>query len=67
MAIIYRCATRVIIWLGDQDETSECALTFAAELGNGLAIFHRFHGNSLLAFSDLGKRLPGTDFILPSE
>ncbi|KAL8743657.1 MAG: hypothetical protein Q9190_004015 [Brigantiaea leucoxantha] len=67
MGIIYRCASRVIVWLGDKDDTSDAAMTFAAALCCNLSLHNGRSRKELLTFSDLGKPVEGTDFILPDE
>ncbi|MCJ1317984.1 hypothetical protein MMC15_003311 [Xylographa vitiligo] len=67
MGTIYRCAARVVVWLGEKDDTSDAALTFASDLCHNLSLYSSVHRKDQLGLSDLGRRIDGTDFILPAE
>ncbi|KAL8706381.1 MAG: hypothetical protein Q9225_007960, partial [Loekoesia sp. 1 TL-2023] len=67
MGIIYNCAMRVIVWLGDKDATSDVAMAFARDLCLNLTLYNNLPRRELLTFSNLGKLIEGTDFILPDE
>ena len=65
MSSIYSIAKRVVIWLGDADSSSHQAMTFVPVLYHNLCLHFESQGTDFLKNTPYGKRLEGTDFILP--
>ena len=67
MNIIYMCAGRVLVWLGEESQTSNLGLQYAAELCGGLLDFHSRNPGASVSGNDIGHRLKGTELLLPEE
>lgn len=66
MGSIYSAAKRVIIWLGDTDNTSHQAMTFIPVLYHNLCLHIESQGIDFIKKTPYGKRLEGTEFIYPA-
>ena len=65
MSSIYSAAKRVIIWLGDTDNTSHQAMTFVPVLYHNLCLHFETQGTDFFKNKSYDKQLEGTDFIFP--
>ena len=65
MSSIYSIAKRVIIWLGDSDDTSHQAMTSVPVLYYNLCLHFESQGIDFLKNTPYGKRLEGTEYIFP--
>ena len=65
MGSIYCAAKRVIIWLGDTDNTSHQAMTFVTVLYYNMCLHCESQGTEFIKNTPYGKRLEGTEFIFP--
>ena len=65
MGSIYRSAKRVIVWLGDQSETSEMAMRFLPGLEAALSTYHGKSSANTIFNAQLGQELKSTHFVLP--
>ncbi|KAL8707627.1 MAG: hypothetical protein Q9220_007365 [cf. Caloplaca sp. 1 TL-2023] len=61
MSNIFRCADRVVVWLGEESDTSDIAIRFAHELSEGLAGF-----NQALSFESFGTAVGPSNYYLPA-
>lgn len=67
MGSIYSAAKRVIIWLGDTDDTSHQAMTFIPVLYYNMCLHFESQGTDLIKSTHYGKQLEGTEFIFPGH
>lgn len=66
MGFIYSAAKRVVIWLGDTDNTSHQAMTFVPVFYHNLCLHFESQGIDFMKNVPYGKRLEGTEFIYPA-
>ena len=62
---IYSAAKRVIIWLGDADNSSSQAMKLIPVLYYNLRLHFESQGTNFYKNTPYGKRLEGTEFIFP--
>ena len=67
MSIIYKSAGRVLVWLGQESQTSNLGLQYAAELCGGLLNFHGSYPGASVNGDDIGRRMKGSEAMLPEE
>ncbi|KAL8724013.1 MAG: hypothetical protein Q9181_007026 [Wetmoreana brouardii] len=65
MGNIYRSAKRVVVWLGEESESSDRAIKFTQELTEAITAFERSYPGALILRSDFGKPLKPTNYSLP--
>ena len=65
MSSIYSVAKRMIIWLGDTDNTSHQAMTFVPVLYHNLCLHFETQRTDFFKNKSYNKQLEGTDFIFP--
>ncbi|CAF9915003.1 hypothetical protein IMSHALPRED_002306 [Imshaugia aleurites] len=61
----YRCAQRVVVWLGPNSERSDVAITFLQDIGSTVPETSYSSSQNTIGKSDFGRISPGTKYRLP--